>query len=99
MPGRSDAPFSAQQDRDRVRLADEFDPESGELREAIPIDERPKVVEEMISNAMDAFAFFQEARERALSPATVRRDQPKVGRNDPCPCGSGRKYKACHGGQ
>ena len=22
---------------------------------------------------------------------------PKVGRNDPCPCGSGKKYKACHG--
>ncbi len=82
-----------------VRLADEFDPESGELREAIPLEERPKLVEEMISNAMDAFAFFQEARERALVPATVRRDQPKVGRNDPCPCGSGRKYKACHGGQ
>jgi preprotein translocase subunit SecA len=29
---------------------------------------------------------------------TVRRDQPKVGRNDPCPCGSGKKYKKCHGG-
>jgi len=28
---------------------------------------------------------------------TVVRDQPKVGRNDPCPCGSGRKYKKCHG--
>ncbi|MEY4766154.1 MAG: hypothetical protein RI907_2827 [Pseudomonadota bacterium] len=28
---------------------------------------------------------------------TVVRDQPKVGRNDPCPCGSGRKYKQCHG--
>jgi uncharacterized protein len=27
----------------------------------------------------------------------VRRDTPKVGRNDPCPCGSGRKYKHCHG--
>jgi len=26
-----------------------------------------------------------------------RRDQPKVGRNDPCPCGSGKKYKQCHG--
>ena len=26
-----------------------------------------------------------------------RRDQPKVGRNDPCPCGSGRKYKKCCG--
>jgi preprotein translocase subunit SecA len=28
---------------------------------------------------------------------TVRRDVPKVGRNDPCPCGSGKKYKKCHG--
>jgi len=27
----------------------------------------------------------------------MRRDQPKVGRNDPCPCGSGKKYKKCHG--
>ncbi|HYC00222.1 MAG TPA: YchJ family protein [Candidatus Limnocylindrales bacterium] len=31
----------------------------------------------------------------APEPATVRRDAPKVGRNDPCPCGSGRKYKKC----
>lgn len=29
--------------------------------------------------------------------ATVRRTYPKVGRNDPCPCGSGKKYKHCHG--
>jgi len=28
---------------------------------------------------------------------TIRRDGPKPGRNDPCPCGSGRKYKQCHG--
>ena len=28
---------------------------------------------------------------------TVRRDMPKVGRNDPCPCGSGKKYKNCCG--
>ncbi|MBK8266909.1 MAG: SEC-C domain-containing protein [Planctomycetes bacterium] len=28
---------------------------------------------------------------------TIRREQPKVGRNDPCPCGSGKKYKQCHG--
>ena len=28
---------------------------------------------------------------------TVRRDMPKVGRNDPCPCGSGKKYKHCCG--
>ncbi len=30
-------------------------------------------------------------------PPTVKREGPKVGRNDPCPCGSGRKYKSCHG--
>ena len=28
---------------------------------------------------------------------TVRRETPKVGRNDPCPCGSGKKYKHCCG--
>ncbi|MDP4828778.1 MAG: SEC-C metal-binding domain-containing protein, partial [Burkholderiaceae bacterium] len=28
---------------------------------------------------------------------TVRRDMPKVGRNEPCPCGSGKKFKHCHG--
>jgi preprotein translocase subunit SecA len=31
------------------------------------------------------------------TPKTVRREEPKVGRNDPCPCGSGKKYKKCHG--
>ena len=30
-------------------------------------------------------------------PITIRREQPKVGRNDPCPCGSGKKFKQCHG--
>jgi preprotein translocase subunit SecA len=30
---------------------------------------------------------------------TVVRTQPKVGRNDPCPCGSGKKYKKCHGAE
>jgi uncharacterized protein len=34
--------------------------------------------------------------EKAI-PQTVKRESPKVGRNDPCPCGSGRKYKNCHG--
>jgi uncharacterized protein YecA (UPF0149 family) len=30
-------------------------------------------------------------------PEPIRRDTPKVGRNDPCPCGSGKKYKKCCG--
>ncbi len=31
----------------------------------------------------------------ALTPETYVREQPKVGRNEPCPCGSGKKYKKC----
>jgi len=30
-------------------------------------------------------------------PVQAHRDAPKVGRNDPCPCGSGKKFKHCHG--
>jgi preprotein translocase subunit SecA len=36
-------------------------------------------------------------QEIKLPAVTIRRDTPKVGRNDPCPCGSGKKYKNCHG--
>jgi preprotein translocase subunit SecA len=37
------------------------------------------------------------APEIRLPKITVRRETPKVGRNEPCPCGSGKKYKNCHG--
>jgi preprotein translocase subunit SecA len=39
----------------------------------------------------------QGSRGEAAPAATVVRSHPKVGRNDPCPCGSGKKYKHCHG--
>jgi preprotein translocase subunit SecA len=40
-----------------------------------------------------------KARTAGDGPTTapVKRERPKVGRNDPCPCGSGKKYKKCHG--
>ena len=38
-----------------------------------------------------------DAHDTVVSSVTIRRDVPKVGRNDPCPCGSGKKYKQCHG--
>ncbi|HLR07468.1 MAG TPA: preprotein translocase subunit SecA, partial [Pyrinomonadaceae bacterium] len=37
------------------------------------------------------------AGEEAGKTKTIVRSEPKVGRNDPCPCGSGKKYKKCHG--
>ena len=39
----------------------------------------------------------QELYKEQKSSHTVRRATPKVGRNDPCPCGSGKKYKFCCG--
>ena len=58
------------------------------------------------NNARSSFS-GEQARRQASSSAmsqrsrgdsiTVRRTTPKVGRNDPCPCGSGKKYKMCHG--
>jgi preprotein translocase subunit SecA len=35
--------------------------------------------------------------ETMVDPSTVAAAVPQVGRNDPCPCGSGKKYKHCHG--
>jgi len=35
--------------------------------------------------------------EEPVAPQTVQHSDDKVGRNDPCPCGSGKKYKKCHG--
>ncbi|MGE0887268.1 MAG: preprotein translocase subunit SecA [Blastocatellales bacterium] len=44
------------------------------------------------ANASAAMAGEDEGK-----PRTVVNTMPKVGRNDPCPCGSGKKYKKCHG--
>ena len=46
----------------------------------------------------EALAGTDQPIDETSSPAQpVTRDMPKVGRNDPCPCGSGKKYKHCHG--
>jgi len=42
-------------------------------------------------------AGFQVVKREQGKGVELRRDVPKVGRNDPCPCGSGKKYKHCHG--
>ncbi|MCP1660809.1 YecA family protein [Neisseria perflava] len=43
---------------------------------------------------LDIYCYWQAIINK---PQTVRREGKKVGRNDPCPCGSGNKYKACCG--
>jgi len=48
-----------------------------------------------LDEAVLAVYAYWRAKEQA--PVTMRREGDKVGRNDPCPCGSGKKYKACCG--
>jgi len=51
--------------------------------------------DEMSNEGMDGHSDYHDPAAQA-KPEPVRVG-PKVGRNDPCPCGSGKKYKACHG--
>ncbi len=44
---------------------------------------------------IDGQWFFEDGT--IVIPTTIRRETKKVGRNDPCPCGSGKKYKKCCG--
>ena len=39
----------------------------------------------------------QSVGQTQAKPETFKRQEKKVGRNEPCPCGSGKKYKQCHG--
>jgi preprotein translocase subunit SecA len=56
----------------------------------------PSRLEFVHPSADGAGAQSEESGEVAVAKP-VTRDQPKVGRNEPCPCGSGKKYKHCHG--
>jgi uncharacterized protein len=59
-----------------------------------PLKDMDAAIEEMVLAVADLADLTQAERYRV---DTIVRDGPKVGRNDPCPCGSGRKYKTCHG--
>lgn len=54
-----------------------------------------KLAIEMESNVPELHRFWLPLRKTGVE--TVKRDDPKVGRNDDCPCGSGKKYKKCCG--
>jgi uncharacterized protein len=74
-----------------------IEPLDDEPFEPIADDEREEMIDLMLEGVGEIFARLAPAREKALKPATIRHEGPRAGRNDPCPCGSGRKYKQCHG--
>jgi uncharacterized protein len=75
--------------------------ETDEEKEVVATLDREQpltTLEEAIEEMVLAVADLQDlTREQRYKVETVKRDAPKVGRNDPCPCGSGKKFKHCHG--
>ena len=74
----------------RIRTADELDAASESINEDM------SQVKDVQYQHADVSADAAESEKPAAAPAPIR-SGPKVGRNDPCPCGSGKKYKACCG--
>lgn len=56
---------------------------------------RPDVISDMAAGGGGDLP--EDDRPQIQIPKTVKREEPKVGRNDPCPCGSGKKFKQCCG--
>jgi uncharacterized protein len=59
-----------------------------------PLTTLDAAIEDLVIAIADLSDLTRKAR---FKVETVKRDAPKPGRNDPCPCGSGKKFKACHG--
>ena len=59
-----------------------------------PLTTLDDAMEELVVTVAD---LADLTRERRYKVETVKREEPKVGRNEPCPCGSGKKFKQCHG--
>jgi preprotein translocase subunit SecA len=75
----------------KIRTADELDAASESIN-----DDMSQIKDVQYQHADASIDTVADEKPAAIAPAPVR-SGPKVGRNDPCPCGSGKKYKACHG--
>jgi len=72
-------------------------PEDAEGADAATDDERDELIGEALLAAYDLREYWREVQFEQVRVKEPIRREPKVGRNDPCPCGSGRKFKLCHG--
>lgn len=85
-----------------MALAHENDPDP-KLRpysEPVSPERREDLIMNLTVGANKIYKYFEPYRRMAVSSLganTFRREAPKVGRNEPCPCGSGRKFKKCCG--
>jgi uncharacterized protein len=81
-----------------MMLAHEDDPDPEMRPPPMDTEKRKEVVASMIAGLTLVYRYFEPERRldlRGAAKGPLHRRAPKVGRNDPCPCGSGRKYKHC----
>jgi len=87
--------------RETVHLIARVEPVSREQMEEMENQRREELARQKMQLRHDELSAMgqpeeqPQAAQRAQSP--VVREGRKIGRNDPCPCGSGKKYKSCHG--
>lgn len=89
----------------RVEAGNDGDSASRGTQASTPTGPSPSVTATHADSTGAGFSSSQTADQRAALRAQgvekkteqIVRETPKVGRNDPCPCGSGKKYKQCHG--
>jgi preprotein translocase subunit SecA len=83
--------------RETVHLMARVEPISREQMEAMEQQRRDDLARQKVQLQHDqASALPQSTAQPKLTQAPIRSGR-KVGRNDPCPCGSGKKFKSCHG--
>ena len=114
-PGGPSLPFPSADEEDGVEeiegeaVAPEIDEEQKRLEESrAAAEERRRAAQSAVQDMNRGLQKKHEKELRDLqfggaaettASKTVTNGGPKVGRNDPCPCGSGKKYKKCHGTQ
>ncbi|HED4876875.1 TPA: preprotein translocase subunit SecA [Stenotrophomonas maltophilia] len=78
----------------RVRIRSDEEVQALEAAERQQVEARLKQSQ---FQHQDAGGYSADEEAAQVEAAQLQRDEPKIGRNDPCPCGSGKKYKHCHG--
>ncbi|EMH76718.1 SecA Wing and Scaffold domain containing protein [Entamoeba histolytica HM-1:IMSS-B] len=81
----------------QVRREDPAEEEERMRREAEAMAERMQFQHAEAPSLVDPEVLEDEQGEDTVVPLQPQRNDQKIGRNEPCPCGSGKKYKQCHG--
>jgi preprotein translocase subunit SecA len=83
--------------KETVQLLARVEPITREQMEAMEKQRREALAKQKMQLRHDELSAVDETDAEEKPRAQIVRAGPKVGRNDPCPCGSGKKFKSCHG--